>query len=267
MKNLKTSEKRLLIILLAAAIGGGYFFLIHENLERSILDAESRILDETIEYENKNRKISELPELRAYLQELEDLPDYSEIFFPATLQQERFMEIIHNIIVDNELLVESIMFSRRQIFLYKIEELMLFRELVRAGEKEWDQWTRPTPREEGIWPYLNKIGAEMTFFLEFTDVENLLNVLDTIEQYPRMIVCPELLVFPVEAHRVPPPLRTEAIEQMVENPDEENLYPILRCVTRFDFVSFIDVYDQDGWEEYADMDNVLSEETEVHWEY
>jgi len=258
--NLKNSEKRLLMVLLAAVIGGGYFFLVHENLERSIQDAESRILDETIEYDSKTRRISELPELRAYLEELENLPDYAEIFFSASEKQETFMGFLHDLIVDNELMTESIAFNRQKIYLHRIEELAIFIEGYLAGENP--EWV--TSNREGILPYLEEIGAHITFFVD-VEAENLLNVLDTIERHQRMIVCPELVVALVNASAIPPPLRSESIQEQIDNPDEENPLMMLRCVARISCFRFVDSHDQEGWDENEDMD--LTDETEVHWEY
>jgi len=264
MRGLSTSEKRLLLVLLIAVIGGGYYFLFHENLERRIQEAEVQLIQDTMNYEYQNRKINELPNLRISLQELESLPNYGDYFFSALEWQEAFMEFLQNLIDDNELLVEQIAFSRNRMNLYEFEELALVLQEYLTGidiERE-EQEERPR-----IIPFLNSITADMSFFLDMETYENLLYVLDTIQEYEKMVFCGNLTVELVQLSRVPMRLRTEPIIELIDNQDPDNPPLALRCNAQIHFVNFVDVYDQEGWDE-VDLEDysLLSDDIEVEWE-
>ena len=242
-RGLSTSEKRLVLVLLIAVIGGGYFFFFHENMERRIQEAEIRKAEETILYEFRSRQINELPGLRAFLQELINMPDYADMFFSATENQEVFMEFLHDLIVDNELLVEGIVFDRHEINLYEFEELaIVLEEYLTNIEIE-----RENIVHEGILPFLNVISANMTFFVEASRIDSLLSALDMIEQSEKMIFCGDLLLEVVEIGSIPPELRTVELRELLENPEAYDHYMALQCSAYIRFVNFVDVFDQAAW--------------------
>ena len=239
-RKLKQSEKRLVILLAAGIIGCAYYFLIWVKTSEKIeaYKAENSILQ--IKYDDYQRKINRLGELKQELEENKNLSSYRDKFYTADENQEVYMDFLQGIIADNELTLESLAFVKERVELPAILE-------NDAINQSGETLAAPAPVSTldpiQLNAYFNVTTAITKFSVDYDAPDRLLNALDAIELSEKMVVINSLQIETVQK-----------TSDLAANAEASNTKEF-QCVAVIKFVSIVES------DEFSASDNNASEES------
>ena len=171
-RKLTKGEKRLLLLLITAVLGCVYYFVFWDNINKKIEANKTEISILQMSYNDYHSKINSLDDLKKQLNDILSQPAYIDRFYAADELQEAYMDFLNELIHDNELDFESIVFSTDRIELPVIEA------------------PADANSERAPEAYFNISSATITF--NIVNEEQLLNVLETIEKNEKMTIVTDL---------------------------------------------------------------------------
>jgi len=193
-RKLTKNEKTLLILLLIAAAAAAYYYLFWENMSRKITEDQTAIANNQPIFDEYNREINELGDLQEQLNAIKNQPTNRDKFYTSDENQEVYMDFLQKLIADNNLMLDSVIFSKERVEL----PAAAVPTPSPAGQNSGVLAT-PAPVKAAVSasdtlsaPYFNVTTAAMTFAVDFDTPENLLNALDTIQTYGKMTVADDL---------------------------------------------------------------------------
>ena len=244
MRKLSGSEKRLLILLLAAILGAAYYYLFWVKINEKITAAQDEINLKQPIYNEYEAKINELPNLRAQLKAIKDLPSNKEKFYSAGEGQEVYMDFLHDLITNNDLMYDSISFSRARVELPVVTPPAPVAANMAGNPDGGAQTAAKAPsasRSASLEtagqskPYLNVTTAVITFSVDFYKPENLLNALKTIETNEKMVVVDNLRL---SIGKMSLPI-TEAAKKGASGTEAARLMKVYQCNAVISFVNLV----------------------------
>jgi hypothetical protein len=188
-RKLTKNEKMLVVVLIAAVFALGYYYLFWDKITKRIESNKVEISALQIRYDDCQKKIGGLEELRAKLAELESQPTYNDKFYPGDEVQETYIDYLHKIVVDNDLQLESIAFSKEEVELPAAPA-----PTPSAAPSESGALATPAPaapdRQEAASPQARFIlnNATITFTVDYKKPDSILKALSTIEGGEKMAI-------------------------------------------------------------------------------
>jgi len=181
-RKLTKSEKRLIILLTGAVLGCVFYFVFWNGITKKIEDCNFEISVVQVQYNDYQSKVNQIEDLKRQLEDVLKQPSHKDKFYTADENQEVYMDFLHNLITDNDLRLESIVFSTDRVELPVVTPITDNR-----GDPPAITAPRTTPSTP-MQSYFNVTTAVTSFNIDFNTPEKLLSVLDTIEQSEKMVL-------------------------------------------------------------------------------
>jgi hypothetical protein len=175
-RKLTTGEKRMLILLAVVILAFAYYMLFWKNIAQEIDTKQLAVTAKEKTVADIQDKIGKIPDLEAQLNELLSQENYDDKFFAIDEPQETFLDYLHQLVIDNELDFQSIVFSRQE---HELDSITV------------NQTGLASPAEKPATPIIPKIrvtNAVITFEVPYEFPERFLNMLDTIERSERLTI-------------------------------------------------------------------------------
>ncbi|MDR2649656.1 MAG: hypothetical protein LBB94_08075 [Clostridiales bacterium] len=202
-RKLTKSEKVLIPLLIAAVFAAGYYFLFWDRTATLIESEKTEISSLQIIYDDYQKKIGGLSELKSQLDSLKNQPSYIDKFYSADENQEVYMDFLGKLITDNGLTLDSVVFSEDKVELPEIAAQQVPENT--AGNQNNETLATPSPTEAGtagpVSPgsYFNLTTAVTTFYVDYDTPEKLLDALTAIEKNDKMVITNSIQLNVVES--------------------------------------------------------------------
>jgi hypothetical protein len=180
-RKLTTGEKRLLILLAVVLLAFAYYYLFWEKISAQINQTTTELTALTARSNTYKETIAKIPELQSQIDSMLSQESYDGKFYPGDTVQETYMNYLHQLLLDNELTLKSIVFSKDELQVAAPTPVPGNPSLATPGGTA----AAATP---AAMPKFLITTAVMSFTVDFIRPSGILNMLDTIERSEQMTI-------------------------------------------------------------------------------
>jgi len=231
-RKLTKNEKGLILLLIIAIIGLCYYYLFWDKITKKISQVNMDISSIQVTYDDYQRKVNGLDELRRKLESIKGQPSYKDKFYKADENQEVYMDFLQKLVTDNNLALESVVFAKNRI---ELPDVGFNNQNGNSSSAPVNLASPNAGSNAEPKTHFNVTTATVSFSVDYDKPERILNALEAIEKNEKMVIVDNMQIN-IAMQSKPTDNSNSGAARPVNNTTEK----IYKCIAVVKFVNFAD---------------------------